>query len=76
MLWGKMMLGERREHFAQSSRLKENGPGLVPDGLLDRPVIYDATRIVRSDFLAAHRQAGYHLAWKARGTDSYLFIRP
>jgi putative methyltransferase (TIGR04325 family) len=75
MLWARMLLGERRERFSQSSRLTENGPGSVPSGLVDRTVVYDATRIPRADFLAQHTDAGYRLAWKARDTESYLFIR-
>jgi putative methyltransferase (TIGR04325 family) len=75
MLWGKMMLAAQRERFMQRSRLRENGPGFAPEGLVDRDVTYHATRIARDDFLNAHLDAGYRLAWKARDTESYLFAR-
>jgi putative methyltransferase (TIGR04325 family) len=74
VLWGKLMLGDRRETFTQTSRLKDNGPGALPDGVPDRKVTYQATRLARSAFLAVHARAGYRLAWKARDTDSYLFL--
>lgn len=73
--WGKLMLGERRESFLQTSRLKDNGPGALPAGVADRKVAYRATRILRDAFLVAHGKAGYRLAWKARDTDSFLFLR-
>jgi putative methyltransferase (TIGR04325 family) len=76
MLWGKMMLAERREHFTQRSRLRENGPGFAPEGLIDRDVTYRATRVARADFLNAHIGRGYRLAWKTRETETYLFARP
>jgi hypothetical protein len=37
-------------------------------------VTYTATRMPRADFLAAHRNAGYRLAWKAKDTNSFLFL--
>lgn len=73
--WGKLMLGDRRETFMQTSRLRDNGPGELPIGTPDRKVSYRATRIERAAFLEAHRRGGYHLAWKARDSNSYLFAR-
>jgi hypothetical protein len=58
-----------------NSRLKENGPRAVAGELVDRTVVYGATRISRADFLAQHDDDGYRLAWKARDTESYLFVR-
>jgi putative methyltransferase (TIGR04325 family) len=74
MFWGKLMLGDKRENFTQISRLRDNGPGDLPDGVRDCKVSYQATRLPREAFLAAHAQAGYRLAWKARESDSYLFL--
>jgi putative methyltransferase (TIGR04325 family) len=76
MLWAKLMLGQRRERFAQTSRLRDNGPGPLPAGINDRPVTYTATRMPKIDFLAAHQRAGYRLAWKASESDSFLFLAP
>jgi putative methyltransferase (TIGR04325 family) len=73
-IWSKLMLGERYEQFLQTSRLRDNGPGPLLEGLVDRKVTYTATRMPRTDFLAAHRTAGYRLAWKAKDTDSFLFL--
>ncbi|MGH6977148.1 MAG: hypothetical protein ACREED_08995, partial [Stellaceae bacterium] len=59
----------------QTSRLKDNGPGPLPEGIADRAISYPAIRLPRSAFLAAHERAGYRLAWKARDTDAFLFLR-
>lgn len=75
MLWARLMLADRRERFIQTSRLKDNGPGPLPEGVADRAVSYPATRLPRAEFLAAHERAGYRLAWKARETHAFLFLR-
>ena len=75
MLWAKLMLGDRREQFAQTSRLRDNGPGPLPPGVADRSVIYSGIRVARGTFLDAHRAAGYRLVWKAAETDSFLFAK-
>lgn len=74
MLWARLMLADRRERFVQTSRLKDNGPGPLPDGIADRAVSYSAIRLPCAAFLAAHERAGYNLAWKARDTDAFLFL--
>jgi len=75
MLWVRLMLANRRERFVQTSRLKDNGPGPLPEGIADRAVSYSAIRLPHAAFLAAHERAGYGLAWKARDTHTFLFRR-
>ncbi len=75
LLWAKLMLGERREAFAQVSRLRDNGPGPLPADIADRDIGYAGIRVARSAFLQAHDNAGYRLAWKAAETASFLFVR-
>jgi putative methyltransferase (TIGR04325 family) len=75
ILWSKLMLGERYETFIQTSRLRDNGPGPLLEGIPDRKVTYTGTHIGRGDFLARHQRAAYRLAWKAKDTDSFLFSR-
>lgn len=75
VLWTKLMLGEQREAFTQTSRLRDNGPGPLPGDIADREISYTGIRVARSAFLQAHRDAGYRLAWKAAENDSFLFLR-
>lgn len=75
MLWARLMLADRRERFVQTSRLKDNGPGPMPEGIADRAMSYSAIRLPHAAFLAAHERAGYRLAWKARNTYAFLFLR-
>jgi len=75
LLWAKLMLGERREAFTQVSRLRDNGPGPLPAGIADREISYSGIRLARGDFLQAHNDARYRLAWKAAETASFLFTR-
>lgn len=74
MFWGKLMLGDKRESFTQISRLRDNGPGALPDGVRASKVSYRAPRLRCDAFFAAHARAGYRRAWNARHSDSYLFF--
>lgn len=75
MLWAKLMLGDRRDTFVQTSRLCDNGPGPLPIGIPDRKVTYQATQLPRGEFLRIHQHEGYRLAWKARESDTFLFVK-
>jgi putative methyltransferase (TIGR04325 family) len=75
MFWAKLMLAEKREHFTQRSRLRDNGPGPIPADIADREIGYAGIRVARSTFLQAHTDTGYRLVWKAAETDSFLFLK-
>lgn len=75
LLWAKLMLGDRRETFVQSSFLRDNGPGPLPPGIADRTVTYTAIKMRRGEFIGMHQNFGYRLAWKAKESDTYLFFK-
>ncbi|HEX2366724.1 MAG TPA: hypothetical protein VHJ00_17085, partial [Bradyrhizobium sp.] len=56
--------------------LFNHGPGMVPAGFRNRPVVNKVTKLSRTDFLSAH-EARYTLRCKAEesGFSTYLFSR-
>jgi putative methyltransferase (TIGR04325 family) len=74
VIWARLMLGDRYERFVQSSRLRDNGPGPLLEGVKDRRVTCSAVRMPKSEFLTAHEHSGYRLVWKSDATSSFLFL--
>ena len=60
----------------QRTMLFNHGPGAVPSGFKNRPVVNKITKLSRADFLSAH-QPQYQLRCKAEesGLSTYLFSR-
>jgi putative methyltransferase (TIGR04325 family) len=77
VLWERLMLSTGVTHVDQQrSLLFDHGPGAVPSGIRNRPVLHKITKLSRDDFLSAH-QLYYRLRCKAEEADypSYLFSR-
>jgi putative methyltransferase (TIGR04325 family) len=76
-LWERLMLvdGETRAD-RQRTMLFNHGPGAVPAGFQNRPVVNDIIRLSRAEFLSAH-DARYRLRAKAEeaGFSTWLFSR-
>jgi putative methyltransferase (TIGR04325 family) len=76
-LWERLMLSDGATHAdKQRTMLFNHGPGAVPPGFRNRPVVNDIIRLSRADFLAAH-EAQYRLRCSAEesGFSTYLFSR-
>ena len=76
-LWERLMLSNGPTVVGQHrTMLFNHGPGAVPPGFRNRPVVNKVTRLSRTDFLSAH-QARYTLRYKAEesGFSTYLFSR-
>jgi putative methyltransferase (TIGR04325 family) len=77
LLWERLMLSEGATRpDKQRTMLFNHGPGAVPPGFRNRPVLNEITRLSRADFLAAH-EAQYRLRCSAEesGFSTYLFSR-
>jgi putative methyltransferase (TIGR04325 family) len=77
LLWERLMLSDGATHPGkQRTMLFNHGPGAVPPGFRNRPVLNDIIRLSRADFLAAH-EAQYRLRCSAEesGFSTYLFSR-
>ena len=77
VLWERLMLSDGPTHAdKQRTMLFNHGPGAVPAGFRNRPVVNDIIRLSSTDLLAAH-EARYRLraGTKAAGYSTYLFSR-
>jgi putative methyltransferase (TIGR04325 family) len=77
VLWERLMLSNGATHAdKQRTMLFNHGPGAVPRGFRNRPVVNDIVRLSRADFLAAH-EARYRAraASDEAGFSTYLFSR-
>jgi putative methyltransferase (TIGR04325 family) len=77
VLWERLMLSDGATHAdKQRTMLFNHGPGAVPPGFRNRPVLNDIVRLSSADFLAAH-EARYRLRASAKnaGYSTYLFSR-
>jgi putative methyltransferase (TIGR04325 family) len=77
VLWERLMLSSGATHIEQQrTMLFDHGPGAVPKGFRNRPVLNKITKLSRYDFLSAH-EAWYRLRCKAEETEypTYLFSR-
>lgn len=75
LLWERLMLSDGATHpDKQRTMLFDHGPGAVPAGFKNRPVLNDIIRLSRADFLAAH-EAQYRLRCSVEesGFSTYLF---
>jgi putative methyltransferase (TIGR04325 family) len=78
VLWERLMLSGGVTYAArQRSMLFNHGPGAVPPGFRNRPVLNKITRLSRADFLSAHHEAEYRLRCKSEESEfsTYLFSR-
>jgi putative methyltransferase (TIGR04325 family) len=76
-LWERLMLSNGPTVIdRQRTMLFNHGPGAVPPGFRNRPVVNKITKLSRADFLSA-QQARYTLRCKAEesGFSTYLFSR-
>jgi hypothetical protein len=74
-LWERLMLANGATLVdRQRTMLFNHGPGMVPPGFRNRPVVNKITKLSRADFLSAH-EARYTLRCKAEesGFSTYLF---
>jgi putative methyltransferase (TIGR04325 family) len=77
VLWERLMLSEGPTHAdKQRTMLFNHGPGAVPAGFRNRPVLNDIIRLSSTELLAAH-EPRYRLRASAReaGYSTYLFSR-
>ena len=76
-LWERLMLSDGPTRAdKQRTMLFNHGPGAVPAGFRNRPVVNDIVRLSRADLLAAH-EARYRLRASSNeaGYSTYLFSR-
>jgi putative methyltransferase (TIGR04325 family) len=76
-LWERLMLSSGSTFTDQQrTMLFSHGPGAVPPGFRNRPVVNKIKKLSRADFLSAH-EAGYTLRCEAEesGFSTYLFSR-
>lgn len=76
-LWERLMLADGATHAdKQRTMLFNHGPGAVPAGFRNRPVLNDIIRLSRAEFLAAHG-AQYRLraSTAEAGFSTWLFSR-
>jgi putative methyltransferase (TIGR04325 family) len=76
-LWERLMLSDGATHAdKQRTMLFNHGPGTVPAGFRNRPVLNDIIRLSRADFLSAH-EARYRQRAGAEeaGFSTWLFSR-
>jgi len=77
VLWERLMLSDGATHAdKQRTMLFNHGPGGVPAGFRNRPVVNDIVRLSSADLLAAH-EGRYRLRASAKeaGYSTYLFSR-
>jgi putative methyltransferase (TIGR04325 family) len=77
VLWERLMLSDGATLAdKQRTMLFDHGPGALPAGFKNRPVLNDIIRLSRADFIAAHA-ARYRLRASAAeaGFSTYLFSR-
>jgi putative methyltransferase (TIGR04325 family) len=77
VLWERLMLADGPTYAdKQRTMLFNHGPGAVPAGFKNRPVVNDIIRLSRADFLAAH-EARYRLRASTEESrfSTYLFSR-
>jgi putative methyltransferase (TIGR04325 family) len=76
-LWERLMLSDGPTRAdKQRTMLFNHGPGAVPEGFRNRPVLNDIVRLSSADFLAAH-EGRFRLRGRANdaGYPTYLFSR-
>jgi putative methyltransferase (TIGR04325 family) len=73
LLWSRMNLTEGLvEESVQTSRLADNGPGLMPPTFQDCEIRVHLTKIPLSSFLSAHKRV-YDLVWQFHEPVGFLF---